>query len=134
MSEPFGSFAALKNMDLLAPDTATHFKIEKNLLVSLLAQRIAGIRFDEPWYLTKNPDVRDAVKRGTVPSAKQHYVLHGYYEHRMPAPIQVNEKWYIDAYPDVAKAIQAGIYKSAQAHFDIAGFREGRLPFANFEL
>jgi hypothetical protein len=95
---------------------------------------MANIKFDETWYLSKYPDVKDAVKRGRVASGREHYVQSGYYEHRMPSAIMVNEKWYVEAYPDVAEAIQAGVYKSAQVHFEAAGFQEGRLPYANFQL
>jgi hypothetical protein len=134
-AEPFGSMASLKNQGLLVPENNnTHFRIERNFLVAIMAKRLAGIKFDEAWYLSKYPDVKEAVKRGIVASGRDHYVAHGFYEHRMPSAIQVNEKWYLDAYPDIAEAIRAGVYKSAQAHFDQAGFREGRLPFPNFQL
>jgi hypothetical protein len=134
MAEPFGSFAALKNQGLLAPENNTHFRVERNFLISLIAKRLANIKFDEAWYLNKYPDVKEAVRRGVFPSGREHYVLSGYYEHRMPAAIVVNEKWYLEAYPDVAEAMKAGVYKSGQAHFDLAGFREGRMPYANFQL
>jgi hypothetical protein len=126
--------AALKNQGLLVPVGNAHFRIERNFLVSVLANRLATIKFDEAWYLSKYPDVKEAVRSGIVGSAREHYAAHGFYEHRMPASIQVNEKWYLDAYPDIAKAIRAGVYKSAQAHFDQAGFREGRLPYPNFQF
>jgi hypothetical protein len=128
------SMATLKNQSLLIPEGDAHFRIEKNLLVAMMGSTLSKIKFDEAWYLSKYPDVKDAVKRGTVSSGREHYLLHGYFEHRMPTAIVVNEKWYLDAYKDVAEAIRAGIYKNAQAHFDIAGFREGRLPFANFKF
>jgi hypothetical protein len=134
MAEPFGSFAALKNQGLLAADTNSHFKVERNFLISLLAKRVGSIKFDEAWYLTKYPDVKEAVRRGVFSSGREHYSLSGYYEHRMPAPIQVNEKWYLETYPDVAEAMRGGVYKSGQAHFDLAGFREGRLPYPGFQL
>jgi hypothetical protein len=135
MAEPFGSMASLKNQGLLVPENNnTHFRIERNFLVSIMAKRLAGIKFDEAWYLSKYPDVKEAVRRGVVASGRDHYMAHGFYEHRMPTAIQVNEKWYLDAYPDIAEAIRAGVYKSAQAHFDQAGFREGRLPFPNFQF
>ena len=134
MAEPFASMAALKNQRLLVPESNTHFCIERNFLVSIMAKRLATIQFDEAWYLSKYPDVKDAVRRGIVASARDHYVTHGFYEHRMPVAIQVNEKWYLEAYPDIAEAIRAGVYKSAQAHFDQAGFREGRLPYPNFQF
>jgi hypothetical protein len=134
MAEAFGSMAALKNQGLLMPESNTHFRIERNFLVSILAKRLATIKFDEAWYLSKYPDVKDAVRRGVVASGREHYVAHGFYEHRMPVAIQVNEKWYLESYPDIAEAIRAGVYKSAQAHFDQAGFREGRLPYPNFQF
>jgi hypothetical protein len=134
MAEAVGSFGALKNLGLLTQENISHFQVERNFLIALMAKRLAHVNFDEAWYLSKYPDVREAVTRGVFPSAREHYVLFGYYEHRMPAAILVNERWYLDAYPDVAKAIKAGVYKSGQMHFDIAGFREGRLPYANFQL
>jgi hypothetical protein len=134
MPEPFGSFAALKNQGLLAAEDGAHFRVERNFLISLLAKRIANIKFDEAWYLARYPDVKEAVRRGVFSSGREHYMLSGYYEHRMPSSILVDEKWYLDAYPDVAEAMRAGIYKSGQAHFDLAGFREGRMPYANFQL
>jgi hypothetical protein len=134
MADPIGSMASLKNQGLLVPENNTHFRVDRNFFISIMAKRLATIKFDEAWYLSKYPDVKEAVKRGLVPSGREHYVSHGYYEHRMPTAIHVNEKWYLESYPDVAEAIRAGIYKSAQAHFDQAGFREGRLPFANFQF
>lgn len=134
MAEPFGTFAALKNQSLVNPEGNSHFLVDKNFMIALMSKRLSAIKFDENWYLAKNPDVKEALSRGIVTSAKDHYVLSGYYEHRMPFPIIVNEKWYLQAYPDVAEAIQKGVYKSGQAHFDVAGYREGRLPFENFQL
>jgi len=134
MAEPFGTFATLKNQSLVTPEGDAHFLVERNFFIAVMAKRIGGIKFDEAWYLAKNPDVKEAIRRGTIPSAKEHYVESGYYEHRMPFPIIVNERWYLEAYPDVADAIRGGVYKSGQAHFDVAGYREGRLPFANFQL
>jgi hypothetical protein len=134
MADAFGSLATLKNQALVVPDGNTHFRVERHFFVALMSKKIASIKFDEGWYLSKYPDVKDAVKRGIVPSGREHYVMSGYYEHRMPTPIQVNEKWYLDAYPDVLEAIRAGVYKTGQAHFEIAGFREGRMPYANFQL
>ncbi len=134
MAESLGSMATLKNQGLLVPENSTHFRVERNFFIAIMAKRIAAIKFDEAWYLSKYPDVRDAVKRGIVASGREHYVSFGYYEHRMPTAIHVNEKWYLESYPDVAEAIRTGIYKTGQAHFELAGFREGRLPYANFQL
>jgi len=131
---PLQAWPLLKNQRLLVPESNTHFCIERNFLVSIMAKRLATIKFDEAWYLSKYSDVKDAVRRGIVASARDHYVTHGFYEHRMPVAIQVKEKWYLESYPDVSKAIRARVYKSAQVHFDQAAVREGRFPFANFQF
>lgn len=134
MATSFASFATLRNQGLLTEESPTHFRIERHFLISLMEKKIAGLKFDEAWYLGKYPDVRDAVKRGVVPSGRAHYALSGYFENRMPMAIQVNEKWYLEAYPDVAEAIRRGVHKSGQAHFELAGYREGRMPYPNFQL
>jgi hypothetical protein len=134
VGESFTSFAALVNRGLLAPDGNAHLRVERNFLISLMAQKVTTIRVDEEWYLARYTDVREAVRRGTVTSGQEHYVQCGYYEGRMPSAITVNEKWYLDTYADVADAIRRGVFKSGQAHFEQVGFREGRLPYLNFRL
>jgi len=134
MADPFGSMATLSNRNLLVPEGNTHFRVERNFFIAIMAKRLATMKFDEAWYLSKYPDVKDAVKRGIVQSGREHFVSFGYYEHRMPTAVHVNEKWYLESYPDVAEAIRAGVYKTGQAHFELAGYREGRLPYANFQL
>ena len=135
MADSFATYAALRNQGLLSHEASdTHFRVERHFFIALMAKRIENLKFDEAWYLAKYPDVRDAVKRGIVRSAREHYVLYGYYEHRMPTAILVNDRWYLEQYPDVAEAMRRGVYKSAQAHFDAAGFREGRMPYPNFKL
>src|SRR5512137_2467035 len=89
MADAFGSMASLKNQGLLIPESNTHFRIERNFLISIMAKRIASIKFDEAWYLSRYPDVKEAVKRGTIASGREHYVAHGFYEHRMPTAIVV---------------------------------------------
>src|ERR1051326_873539 len=88
MAQPFASMAALKNQRLLVPESNTHFPIERNFLVSMMADRLAAIKFDEAWYLAKYPDVKEAVRRGTVASARDNYVTNGLYEHLMPVAMQ----------------------------------------------
>jgi polysaccharide pyruvyl transferase WcaK-like protein len=40
--------------------------------------------FDEGWYIWRYPDVKHAIDRKEIPSARMHYVLHGYKEGRAP--------------------------------------------------
>jgi hypothetical protein len=125
----------MKNRNIIVPsNTAGHFSVEQHFFFDVMERILTDIHFDEDWYLAKHPDVRDAIKRGVVKSARHHYLRFGFYEDRIPYAIEVSEKWYIEAYPDVKEAIEKGIYKSGQAHFELAGYREGRMPHANFEL
>jgi hypothetical protein len=97
--------------------------------VAILRRMIQGIEVDEAWYLRTYEDIGDAVKQGSVGSARQHFVHDGYFEGRLPFPINVEEGWYLTEHPDVAESIREGTVVSAQQHFDKDGYREGRLPF-----
>jgi hypothetical protein len=103
-------------------------------LIDLLRILITRVEVDEKWYLATYSDVAAAVKNGALNSAHEHYVRAGYFENRMPGPIQVNEDWYTEEYPDVLSAIRAGAVKTGQEHFERNGFKEGRLPYAGWSL
>ncbi len=129
------SYATLINRKLLIPSSSSpYFAVEKHFFYGVMAAMIQQIAFDEEWYVASHPDVQEAIAAGTVASGWQHYVQHGFYEHRFPYPISVDEAWYLDAYPDVKAALQRQDVASAQGHFEASGFREGRLPFPNFAL
>jgi hypothetical protein len=97
--------------------------------VAILRQMIQGIEVDEEWYVRTYEDIGNAVKGGSVGSARQHFVHDGYFEGRLPFPIKVDERWYLAQHPDVAESIRLGSVESAQEHFERDGYREGRLPF-----
>jgi hypothetical protein len=97
--------------------------------VKLLKLMISGIDVDEDWYARAYDDIGQAIRAGSIRSARQHFVNDGYFEGRLPAPIRVDEAWYLRRYPDVAEGIRKGILTSAQEHFDMDGYKEGRLPF-----
>ena len=97
--------------------------------VAILRQMIQGIEVDEEWYVRTYEDIGNAVKGGSVGSARQHFVHDGYFEGRLPFPIKVDERWYLAQHPDVADSIRQGLVESAQDHFERDGYREGRLPF-----
>nr|WP_294509936.1 hypothetical protein [uncultured Rhodopila sp.] len=97
--------------------------------VKLLKTLIRGIEVDEAWYVRTYEDIGQAIKEGSVRSARQHFVDDGYFEGRRPFPIVIDEKWYLAENPDVAESIRTGIVTSAQEHFDKDGYSEGRLPF-----
>ena len=97
--------------------------------VKLVKQLIGGIRVDEAWYLTRYPDVADAIARGIVRSAHEHFVQDGYFEGRLPFEIQVDEGWYLSRYPDVAQGVERGDFEAGRDHFNKLGYMEGREPF-----
>jgi hypothetical protein len=97
--------------------------------ISLLRTLIHGIEVDEAWYVKAYEDIGEAIRKGIVKSARQHFVDDGYFEGRLPFPMNIDEKWYLAENPDVADSLRQGIIQSAQEHFDKDGYREGRLPF-----
>lgn len=129
------TFAALVNRRVLVPSQKTNYvAIEMNFLSTVLASRIGKIEVDESWYLERYPDIVGAIARGACASARDHYVMHGFYEHRLPHQITVDEDWYLDQHDDVRRAVSSREFASGQQHFDDIGFREGRLPYAGFSL
>lgn len=103
----------------------------RDLLIAAL--RYKGV-FDEDYYKKSNEDIVQAIQRGAVASAADHYYNAGYFEVRQPKAFVVDEKYYLENNPDVVKAIRAGMIGSAQQHFDACGFKEGRAPFRGFSL
>ena len=119
---------------VIPPGGGPYFGVREHFFQSCLADRLGKVRLDEAWYLAAYPDVGEAIAAGAVPDAKNHFVMFGYYEHRMPFRMDVDEAWYLKVYPDVHQAVQRGHFASAQEHFNRCGYREGRHPYANFTL
>ncbi len=131
----FESYSTLLNARIIVPAQKTSYvAVERNHLVTFLGPFIARIHLDEAWYLERNPDVAEAIERGEVAGAAEHYRQAGYFEHRMPYEITVDEAYYLSEYPDVAGAVADGHFASAEAHFAAMGYAEGRLPCAGFRL
>lgn len=97
--------------------------------IKLIRLMMAGVEVDEAWYSQQYEDIGRAIRDGQVASARQHFIDDGYFEGRLPFPINVDTAWYQAQYPDVADSIRSGGVQSPQAHFDEDGYREGRLPF-----
>lgn len=98
-------------------------------MVRMLRHLIAGVRVDEAWYLERYPDIADAIGQGIVASPQSHFVHDGYFEGRMPFPIQVDEQYYLTQNAGVSDHVRNGLLESGQQHFDENGYSEGRLPF-----
>jgi hypothetical protein len=95
----------------------------------LIRHLLSAIEVDEAFYLARNADVAEGIRRGTIRSAQEHFVDHGYFEGRMPYPIEVDEQWYLTTHADVAETLRTGAYTSGQEHFDGPGYPEGREPY-----
>jgi hypothetical protein len=106
-----------------------HVNVSYEKFIGLLRTLICGIDVDEAWYVRTYEDIGDAIRKGIVKSARQHFVDDGYFEGRLPFPMQVDETWYLTENPDVATSLRDGVVQSAQEHFEKDGYREGRLPF-----
>jgi hypothetical protein len=123
------SFSALRNR-LRTVSVNGRSKIDNTYdeIIDLVKLLLRGADFDEKWYLSKYPDVADAVKAGVLKSGRHHFIEVGYFEGRRPREFDVDEKWYTENYPDVAEGIARKTLKSARQHFNEHGYDEGRLP------
>ena len=99
--------------------------------------------FSESAYLSDNPDVADAVRRGYVTSGLQHYLSYGQGEGRAPAPgvpggqavdylnRPFNDQQYLALNPDVAQVIANRQFTgTGREHYLTSGQSEGRAPSA----
>lgn len=84
-------------------------------------------QFDEAYYLSQNPDVADAIARGDVGSAEEHFNLFGFSEGRDPNPY-FDTSFYLEQNPDVASA---GV--NPLDHYNTYGAAEGRGPTPLFD-
>ena len=129
------TFATLINRKVLLPSMRSNYVgVDMHFLSVILASELVAIRVDEAWYLARYPDVVSAIDQGLCVGASDHYVRHGYYEHRLPREVRVSEDWYLRKHEDVRRAVAAKDFSSGQHHFDEVGFREGRLPYPGFSL
>jgi hypothetical protein len=132
---PFETYAALLNQRvLLRSQNPEYVGVERYFLATILVSQVKKIHFDATWYLRKYPDIAEAIDRGECLDAHQHYLFHGFYEHRMPYAISVEEAWYLEQYSDVAAAVRNADYLNGQTHFEELGYKEGRVPFPHFAL
>jgi hypothetical protein len=114
--------------------TGNEVVLPEGVFILLLHAALLSVTFDETWYLEQNPDVRESVQSGRLRSARDHFVMQGYFEGRLPHPIAVDEKYYSNANPDVREALDRGAINSLKQHFMETGRFEGRTPYADFSL
>ena len=125
---PFEAIKGLLHLSTARGKTRVDMTYEdlRNMIKALLSV----IEVDDAFYLARNPDVAEGIRKGTIRSAQEHFVDHGYFEGRLPYRIEVDEKWYLQTHPDIAETLRGGEYKSGQDHFDGPGYSEGRAPFS----
>ncbi len=128
-------YSTLLNRELVLASTRDDYLIvEKGYLTQIMSPLVERIFIDEDWYAERYPDVVAALREKKIKDIPEHFVLCGYYEHRMPYNIAVDEDWYLTQYEDVRTAVIAKIYDSGQRHFEECGYKEGRIPYPNFRL
>jgi hypothetical protein len=127
--------AAMKRaFGLKLPDNGESVTIDGKLLHNLLQIVSSTVPLDEAFYLSKYPDVAEAISRGNFKNVRHHFGTFGFFEGRQPFEIVVDEEFYLKANPDIKRSIRDGHEKSGQSHYDRYGWKEGRLPYANFNL
>jgi hypothetical protein len=124
-------FEAIKGLITLTSSRGrTRVDMTYDDMQTLIKTLLSVVAVDETFYLSRNRDVAEGVALGTIRSARDHFINHGYFEGRQPYPLKVDEDWYLEAHADVAETVRQGEYPSGQAHFDGPGYPEGRIPFA----
>jgi hypothetical protein len=111
-----------------------YVQVVEETLRNLLRSFILSIEVDEDWYRAVNRDVDAAIRADQLKSGKDHYLMAGYFENRLPRRVIVDEEYYRNTYNDVDQAISRGVWRSGQEHFEEAGFKEGRIPYEDWEL
>jgi hypothetical protein len=91
----------------------------------------ASVLFDANYYLAQNPDVADAISRGAISSALDHFTRFGQFELRNPSPF-FNNQFYLSQNPDIRAAFNANQGTATPfspfQHFISSGQFEGRTP------
>jgi hypothetical protein len=98
-------------------------------LRALLVVAVSTLPFDQEFYLSTYPDIRDAFQSEDITDLKLHFIEEGYLEGRFGAKPDVDEEFYRDTYPDIAAAVARGEVESCLDHYVRSGAAEGR--FAN---
>lgn len=124
---PFEILKSMMNLTTLRGKTRVDMTYDD--VQQMIRTLLVAIDVDEAFYLERNPDVAEGIRHGTIRSAREHFVDHGYFEGRLPYRITVDEAWYLGTHVDVADTVRRGEYASGQDHFDGPGYPEGREPF-----
>lgn len=128
---PFFELVKVGKIFDLTQDLAT---LSRSYLTVLLQPQLEQICFNEAYYREKNADLREAEARGDISDLHLHYLTFGFFENRLPCPVDVDGVFYARAYPDVTVALLESRTPSCQFHFETIGFAEGRLPRVGWQF
>ena len=129
----FAQMAAILRITPEGLDSKRKVAISADLLKELISRCVAHLDFDEKWYLSKYPDVKEAWEKGQIKNLREHFIVSGYFEGRMPCEFPVDEKWYLNKYEDVRSAVASGKVTSAVQHYFKNGQFEFRSPCASLD-
>ncbi len=124
---PFETVKGMLNLTTVRGSTRVNMTYDD--LQKVLRTLLSAVAVDVAFYLRHNPDVAEGIENGTIYSAQEHFVDHGYFEGRLPYFIAIDEDWYRLHHADISETIRNGEYASGQDHFDGPGYSEGRQPF-----
>jgi hypothetical protein len=128
----FDSVLRSIGIDRASFERSAKIAVPKEVFKLLVQVALANSDFNEEGYLKANPDIADAVRKGTVDDTRMHYIGFGYFEGRSGGTPPVDERWYLSTYSDVAQAVKLGKVASASEHYDVIGGSEGRSPSAEY--
>ncbi|NER32609.1 MAG: hypothetical protein F6J93_00765 [Oscillatoria sp. SIO1A7] len=96
-------------------------------MIVLTELEAARLFFDETYYLSANPDVREAIAGGAFSQGWQHFGAFGAAEGRNPSA-GFDTAYYLSENQDVAAALASEAISSAFGHYIVFGREEGRAP------
>ena len=113
-----------RRVDAWLAETGAAPMVKKRLPARRQADDLA--LFDEDFYLERYPDVRESVRRGELPSGRQHFETIGFVEQRQA--FRFDQIWYAASYPEVVREIGQGNFVDAAHHYAAIGHLAGCQP------
>ena len=62
---------------------------------------------EDNWYAENNPDAEGARLAGDIKSLREHFLMSGYFEGRLPAELPFDPLWYRKHYLDITQSFPA---------------------------
>ncbi|ABI66768.1 hypothetical protein Mmar10_2480 [Maricaulis maris MCS10] len=123
---PPSNGAVSKQLRTVLATKLDRVEVPTDLVRYLFILCATSAEFDEDEYVQRNPDVGDAISRGRVASALDHFLRQGFQEGR-DYSLKCQEQEYLSHNPDIAAAFESGDIVNVSAHFHETGYAEGRV-------